>query len=136
MQLQAAAMDSGTSVSEVLRKALAVATKLNVPEFRAWIQRELHGYSSNEGLPEYRIVKGELKSWNPYLGSYIPVRFSKNPKIGEMLSQRSVLQRLGEIEDATVDKDGYIEMPLSAETITKIFANDRNYQMGLIPSAA
>lgn len=57
---------------QVLRKAHIIAVKLNLTEFDAWIQGELHGYTCEaEKLPAYRHMKGELKAKNPRTG-WIP----------------------------------------------------------------
>jgi hypothetical protein len=39
LELQQEAMNPGVKVSDLLRKALVVATKLNVNEFKQWIGR-------------------------------------------------------------------------------------------------
>jgi len=70
IQLQQLASDSSHDISDLLRKALMVATKLNLDEFREWILAELNGYagSSLESLPAYRIIQGDLRVHNPYHG--------------------------------------------------------------------
>ncbi|UXL29522.1 hypothetical protein [Stenotrophomonas maltophilia] len=70
IQLQELASDSSHDVSDLLRKALMVATKLELGEFREWILAELRGYSgtSRDNLPDYRIIRGDLRVYNPYHG--------------------------------------------------------------------
>ena len=53
-ELQRDALDSSVSVLDLLRKALVVATKLNIDEFKEWIELELKGYSGQETVPDYR----------------------------------------------------------------------------------
>lgn len=67
LQLQQLATDNGTDVTELLRKALLVATKLGLQPFRDWVNQELHGYGTNS-VPEYRQVHAELKFRNPVHG--------------------------------------------------------------------
>ena len=44
IELQAAALDGGASVDELLRKALIVSMKLDLGEFKEWVKLELNGY--------------------------------------------------------------------------------------------
>lgn len=70
IQLQELASDSNHDINDLLRKALMVATKLELGEFSEWILAELNGYSgaSRDNLPEYRIIRGDLRVHNPYHG--------------------------------------------------------------------
>src|SRR3546814_608401 len=68
LQLQELASDSSQDLGDVLRKALTVATKLRLEEFRKWTSCELNGYADPKLLPEYRIVKGDLRVHNPIHG--------------------------------------------------------------------
>jgi len=68
IQLQDLASSSDHDIADLLRKALVVATKLQLPEFRQWILSELNGYEDRNGLPDYRIIHGDLRAQNPYHG--------------------------------------------------------------------
>ena len=69
MELQRAALDEKSSVSSLLRKALVVATKLQVSDFESWARSELEGYQDGSApIPEYRKLHGAPKVWNPYHG--------------------------------------------------------------------
>ncbi len=85
LQLQALAIDESTGVPELLRKALLIATKLGLTEFKEWVNRELNGYKTNEYLPEYRKLHGTVKALNPYRG-WIPVQFSE-PDIEQLFRE-------------------------------------------------
>jgi hypothetical protein len=100
-ELQKEAMDSKTSVSDLLRKALVVASKLDLKELDKWIQKELHGYG-DEMPPEYRIVNAELKVFSPYQG-YIPV-VSSIPSFRDKFSKRPLGLPIGELEDLISDR--------------------------------
>ena len=43
IQLQQITADNSTDITELLRKALLVATKLGLKTFRGWVNQELHG---------------------------------------------------------------------------------------------
>ena len=55
-QLQADAMNSAVSVADLLRKAKAVAIKLNQNELVGWLESEMSGYALGATLPEYRLL--------------------------------------------------------------------------------
>ena len=67
LELQREAMNPNSRLSDVLRKAMVVATKLKVQDLRVWVESELKGYSKDEEIPSYRKVNGTLKAWNPGL---------------------------------------------------------------------
>jgi hypothetical protein len=115
-QLQAEALDPKIKVSDLLRKAKVVAVKLELKDFLTWIEKELNGYDakSNDALPLYRVVGGETKAWNPYHG-WVPVLFS-DPKSQNALSERGVVQPIGELDDIIQSKrDGSLQMNFDAE---------------------
>ncbi len=72
LELQRAAMDDSVSISSLLRKALAVAAKLQIGDADEWIRRELNGYPKGVEVPPYRVVTGQLMADNPQRG-LIPV---------------------------------------------------------------
>jgi hypothetical protein len=56
-ELQRDAMDEHVSLGNLLRKALVVATKLKLAEFRKWVEQELKGYTKGP-VPDYRHTSG------------------------------------------------------------------------------
>jgi hypothetical protein len=73
-ELQAEALTPGVAASDLLRKALVVATKLNLQEIREWIRSELHGYAQDQPVPAYREVRGQVMMQNPVRG-WVPIGF-------------------------------------------------------------
>jgi len=73
LELQQLAIDRNNNISDLLRKALLVSSKLGLDDFKEWINNELHGYRGKE-VPLYRKVRAQVKANNPYNG-LIPVRF-------------------------------------------------------------
>lgn len=49
VELQRDSLNPAVSVSDFLRKALLIATKLDVPAFKTWIENELSGYRDSPG---------------------------------------------------------------------------------------
>lgn len=117
LDLQRKALDSGISISDLIRQAYVLSRKLQIPEFEAWIKREMYGYSDDDEIPKYRVVNSEIKAFNPLRG-WIPVIFEM-PKIAENLSSIPISQAIGEVESLTQGKeDDYIIIKFTHETDT------------------
>jgi len=97
LELQNESLDNNISVTQLLRKALVVAQKLNVKEFIEWISYELNGYDDLDKLPKYRKVGGQVMVHNPYHG-WQPVIFSTK-KESELMSSKNVFSPISEIEN-------------------------------------
>lgn len=102
LQLQSDALDKTIPVTDLLRKALVVARKLKIKEFEQWIQQELEGYKDSADVPEYRIVHGQVKAWNPARGWQAV--FFEDVKEAKIYSKRASGQRVAEIEALLEDK--------------------------------
>jgi hypothetical protein len=98
-ELQRDALDSTISVSDLLRKSLVVAAKLNLEEFRAWVEHELNGYEDTQQVPDYRKVMGRIVAFNPARG-YIPA-IIPDAALAELLSIRYETSSAGTIESLT-----------------------------------
>lgn len=103
-QLQRECLDPNVSALEIMRKALVVSKKLGLTEFLRWINLETEGYKVGDDFPEYRIVTGQIKAWNPYRG-WIDVCFD-DPEMQEKLSCRPIGQPIGELESLTRTSKG------------------------------
>lgn len=77
LQIQAAALDSTASITDVLRKAKVACVKLGLVEFGKWIDSELNGYATLEGFPEYRKLSGVPEGHNAYWG-WQPIIFNNS----------------------------------------------------------
>jgi hypothetical protein len=106
-ELQRDALNSSVSVLDLLCKALAVATKLNIDEFKEWIELELNGYSDKETIPDYRNVIGSLK-WKNYSFVYPNVRWvdviTNDTDSLSIVSRRRIEKPISEIHDLILDK--------------------------------
>lgn len=65
IELQQQSIESNSDVLALLRKALLVARKLDLMDFKEWINSELNGYENAKKIPIYRKLHGELKAYNP-----------------------------------------------------------------------
>ena len=103
LELQKDALNSHVNVADLTRKALAVSKKLGQKQIEEWLYKELNGYGdSNEEIPSYREVQGEIKYQNPFHG-WQPVIFS-DPRMNEQLSKRKVGSSIGEL-NSLINRD-------------------------------
>ncbi len=113
-ELQRDALDANVRVSDLLRKAKTIAVKLDLPEFGAWVEKELNGYPQGD-VPEYRKVSGQVKGRNPFHG-WQPVLFPDS-EFDRIFSNREVHQKVAELENvvANAGDSGQLQIPLNAE---------------------
>ncbi len=71
LELQREALNKDADIEFLLRKAYVIARKLKLSDFEEWIKYEQNGYAEKK-VPDYRMIKGELKALNPVRG-WIPV---------------------------------------------------------------
>lgn len=73
IQLQEDAINGNVDIEELLRKAYLVAHKLDIKDFKEWIENEQNGYKTAK-VPNYRIIGGKIRAYNPVYG-WVPVVF-------------------------------------------------------------
>lgn len=113
-ELQREALDHGVRLSGLLRKAKTIAVKLDLPELEKWVASELNGYKPGDDVPDYRVIIGQVRGFNPYHG-WRPVQF--NDTVTEQkFTKRHITSQVAELE-SLVDKSspGQLHVPLSAE---------------------
>lgn len=76
LDLQREALTQSGDVLSLLRKAYLIARKLHLKDFGEWLNKELNEYGTKDKVPNYRILRGEVKAWNPMRG-WIPVLFDR-----------------------------------------------------------
>ncbi len=59
--IQSSAIDSNSSLSDLLRKCKVLAARLQNDELNKWVDAELDGYPQKDDLPPYRIVDCNAK---------------------------------------------------------------------------
>lgn len=115
IELQRDALDRKVPVTDLLRKALVVAKKLKILELEEWITKELSGYSETDTVPDYRVITGQVRGWNPYRG-WQPIYFP-NAEMEEKLSQRGNCQTIAEIENFVNERSekGTLQIPFTGK---------------------
>ena len=101
-QLRDEALNSSTSASNLLQKALVVASSLNIQDFKRWIGLELKGYPDDLAeIPTYRRIQGRIQSSSSASrGRWVPVAFldAEDAEIAQALSVHVLVHPIGEIE--------------------------------------
>ena len=132
LELQRESMDPHMLVSDLLRKAIVVASKLGIEELKKWSENELRGYGK-EPVPSYRNVRGELKAHNPYRG-LIPV-ILEDSKLMEKLRHRDIGQPISGLEDLYYRKgESRLQVPLPHDALMRFFGNSEEFRLGIIPT--
>lgn len=109
LELEQEAYDSSASLSNILRKAKAVAVKLQLKQPTAWVEAELNGYRGKD-VPEYRKISGRVKAHNPYVG-LIPM-VCPNPEVERLIAEHWVRESVASIEH-TLASTGEPMVPLT-----------------------
>lgn len=115
LQLQQLATDNSTDITELLRKALLVATKLDLEPFRTWVSQELQGYGTSD-VPEYRYVHAKLKVDNPYHG-LIPFLID-DKEMMEKVCNAPIQEPIGSLVDLMkipYEGKGHLRAPMSPQ---------------------
>lgn len=112
-ELQRDAIGSQVPTSELLRKALVVARKLEIPEFRDWISLEIQGYPDGEKTPGYRMVYGELIALNPVRGP-IPV-YIQSDEVADIITRYPFSEPISKIEDLVAETGNQPHARISRE---------------------
>lgn len=86
IDLQRDCLNPNVPAEYLLRKALAMSSKLGVSEIVRWLQCELNGYGPGEIVPAYRRVRGIIKARDPYRG-WEPVQFESEEMLNETSTQ-------------------------------------------------
>ncbi len=94
--LQRDSLDSAVAVSDLLRKALLIATKLDVPDFKTWIENELDGYRNSSSIPPYRVGTGTVMAQDRW-GRWIPVVFPSTEQT-ELVARVNFSDKVAAIE--------------------------------------
>lgn len=114
IDIQRDAADSSKLVSDILRKAFTIATKLNIEDMQKQLRKEMNGYTAEERFPDYRIISGEIKAYNPYNG-WIPIIIEDVKTFQEMTTAK-VRQPIGELEKLITSSNNITtRLPLDRE---------------------
>lgn len=115
LELQNEIVSSNCDVVNILRKAHLIASKLKLADFDQWIQHELNGYPDPESCPEYRKVRGSLKTFNPYRG-WIPTSIQDN-EYEKKICERKLVNSISEIISLCQSSGNVLTLDFSGEQL-------------------
>lgn len=96
LMLQKNIITGNKSITELLREALFIATKLNLKDFRTWLNNELKGYDHETPVADYRKLHTSLKFHNPYQGWISAI--IENVELTQVINYINIKQPISEIE--------------------------------------
>lgn len=124
IQFQAMATNSETPIASLLRMAKTIAVKLDLKNVDDWMTCELNGYTGNASVPDYRIVRCELKGIHPHHG-LIPAPVG-NWELEKKLTTISVRMAASDLEAGAADK-GTLEFKLPTQLSQKLQASQPEF---------
>ncbi|WP_257233996.1 MULTISPECIES: AbiTii domain-containing protein [unclassified Acinetobacter] len=68
-EIQNDAVNSNIKVSDLLRRCKVLAYRLGNEDFKTWVDSELNGYESLDGIPSYRIYN-DVNSKGHFSGAF------------------------------------------------------------------
>lgn len=110
-ELQRDALNGDVDISDLLRKAYVVATKLKLEQFREWCSLELNGY--DDFIPGYRRIVGTLRVWNPYNG-WIPF-MTDDSELVDQLRTHLAPNPIAELQQFASSSTGHLIVRFSPE---------------------
>ena len=122
-QLQELAADPNSNIEELLNKALLVARKLKIKKFRKWCESELEGYERDD-VPEYRIIKGQLKVFNPYRGLQ---PFIIPDSLDRLITTIKIKESVGEINNLLNQEGNSYESVISNEAKSQLMSMQQGF---------
>ena len=108
------ASDPNVSTADLLRRALVVARRLDVPDLVDWITSELNGYRGD--VPDYRCLFGELMVFNDVRGHYIQCETRGDPEVAAALRFHKEHQSVSVLEQIAAGTGSIVRhFPLERE---------------------
>ncbi len=119
-ELQQDLLNPNVKLSSTLNKAYLIARKLEIPDFRDFIEKEIKGYPDDKNIPDYRVIHGVLKGRNIFRGWEQVLNVP--PEMEEELAAARLTCPISEME-AIVDTDGdnnMVHIPLASVAGSKL----------------
>lgn len=105
------------TLSKALMRAKIIAHRIENPEFKDWIKKELNGYVVGDSIPEYRQLQCELFATLVHYGNerLVPYMFGDADKeFEEAINPMKIYQSVSQIENSIKDNEepfGYKDLP-------------------------
>lgn len=112
LELQDLALSPQTGILELLRRARAVAVKLDLSDAETWIGHEINGYSTTAEVPPYRRIPSVLQAQSPFHG-WRPFVWPAASPLNEHFSQVVITHPVPQIE-SQASKSGDVALTIGA----------------------
>lgn len=127
-EIQNDAVNTQVKVSDLLRKCKILAYRLGNDSFKKWVESELNGYSGEEVLPLYRVLKAGSKG--NFVGSFgstlsnadMPMH-GLSEKLQDDLSKAQFHQPIATVEGFINDGEGYLTQSWNPMILAKYGSN-------------
>jgi hypothetical protein len=137
LELQDLASDSQRPLTDLLRKALIVATKLKLDDLRKWLLAELNGYDGRTTVPNYRKLEGRLTGLTR--SGEFPLSFrEQHADIERRISAVHMFGNIAELEQQAA-RTGmlYVTLPSSdLRALQELFSSTNSFVPQLVISPA
>jgi len=122
-QLQAECLDQSVHASALLRKALVVASKLQLTDFRQWCDWELNGYKDMNSIPGYREIHGDIMYNHPRRG--LESVLFPTARMKQILSDHKLARPISELESLIKVRDAksVLQMSIPPGALQRYFAD-------------
>ena len=115
-------------LSTLLRKCKILATRLNHPGFKSWVENELNGYNDVSSLPSYRVLKviskGDFSMWGNSILTNIPIHTHvMKEKHEKYVKKAHIMQGIGSLENLLSKEGSIFQAPWDSKLLA-IYAND------------
>lgn len=127
LEVQRDCLNHEIQITDVLRKALVIAKKLDLADFAAWIEAELYGYADPSKIPLYRVLPSSVEVLNPYRG-WQPVIF-QSARDAEHFSRSDIVESVSHVEGLS-QSDRLLEHAFGPETTANLM---RSMEVPLLP---
>ncbi|MBX8652241.1 abortive phage resistance protein [Klebsiella michiganensis] len=122
LELQALAGDPSSDIVSVLLKAKMIAIKLNLNDLSEWLEYEIDGYPTADGIPKYRVGRAIVKAFNPYHG-WFPVDFSNVPtELIESVSEFRITESISSMNKPE-NNDGMVRITMPPKMVDFVFGS-------------
>ncbi|ERH27364.1 hypothetical protein HMPREF9065_01421 [Aggregatibacter sp. oral taxon 458 str. W10330] len=115
-------------LSTLLRKCKILATRLNHPGFKSWVENELNGYNDVSSLPSYRVLKviskGHFSTWGNSILTNIQIHTHvMKEKHEKYVKKAHIMQGIGSLENLLSKEGSIFQSPWDSKLLA-IYASD------------
>jgi hypothetical protein len=126
------------TLSQGLTRAKLIAFKVDNETFQSWLRKELEGYALDDILPEYRLMRCQIKVIvaNQFRKQKLPVSFDNWPELKELMTVNREIRSISGLEEnyLTLTSDiGYLPFePGMIQLLEDTFKIKERYRMHVI----